>query len=160
MNYACSTCRIEKPVTEFRHRKEGLKKLRSSCLMCERERNRVWSNNNRTKRSAYSRLWRAKNRGRHNWSHRAYANGFKLTLEEYTAKYNYQSGLCAICKTYCSAHGKQCLAIDHNHKTGKVRSLLCRHCNMMIGQASENPKILQAAIEYLAKWNEEQNGKS
>ena len=41
------------------------------------------------------------------------------------------------------------LVIDHNHKTGKVRGLLCGSCNTGIGLLKDSPDVLDAAIEYL-----------
>jgi hypothetical protein len=39
--------------------------------------------------------------------------------------------------------------IDHDHQTGKIRGILCRHCNLALGHAKDDPKILQALIDYL-----------
>jgi hypothetical protein len=41
------------------------------------------------------------------------------------------------------------LVIDHCHKTGKVRGLLCRECNLLLGQAKDSPEILLGAMQYL-----------
>jgi hypothetical protein len=43
------------------------------------------------------------------------------------------------------------LHVDHCHKTGRFRGLLCGNCNTMIGLAGEDPKVLLAAVEYLAR---------
>lgn len=56
-----------------------------------------------------------------------------------------QDGKCAICKS------DKRLVVDHDHKTGKVRALLCGKCNCMLGHASDNPNILLAGIQYLKK---------
>ena len=61
-----------------------------------------------------------------------------------------QSNKCAICRD-----DMQPPYVDHNHSTGTVRKLLCRHCNWLLGQAKENVNILKSAIEYL----ETENGK-
>lgn len=71
---------------------------------------------------------------------------YGITVEEYDAMYISQSGKCAICKTY---RDKWALYVDHNHKTGKVRALLCNNCNSGIGFFSENQDLLRQAIEYL-----------
>jgi len=39
--------------------------------------------------------------------------------------------------------------VDHNHKTNKVRGLLCQRCNMGIGQFRDDPNLMARAVEYL-----------
>ena len=39
--------------------------------------------------------------------------------------------------------------VDHDHKTGKVRGMLCHACNTVIGHADDNVTILNSAIKYL-----------
>ena len=63
-----------------------------------------------------------------------------------------QNNKCAICGK--EETGGMRLALDHNHTTGKVRALLCRNCNKMIGCAKEDISILAKAIEYLKKHNQ------
>lgn len=55
-----------------------------------------------------------------------------------------QDGKCAIC-----GDPSDQLEIDHDHKTGKVRGLLCGSCNRGIGQLRDDPEILQKALEYI-----------
>lgn len=45
------------------------------------------------------------------------------------------------------------LSVDHDHKTGKTRQLLCRKCNLIIGLAKDDCTVLKSAIEYLEKHN-------
>ena len=45
------------------------------------------------------------------------------------------------------------LSVDHCHKTGKIRALLCGQCNTMLGMAQEKKDILQMAIKYLEKYD-------
>lgn len=75
-------------------------------------------------------------------------------IEWRESKEESQNGLCAICgdpeTTLNHRTGlPQKLSVDHNHTTGELRALLCTHCNIMIGQAREDPKILSAALSYL-----------
>jgi hypothetical protein len=63
-----------------------------------------------------------------------------------------QNGGCAICSRPETAviNGKVMeLAVDHDHKTGKVRALLCSTCNTSLGGFQDSPALLQKAIEYL-----------
>lgn len=55
---------------------------------------------------------------------------YGITLEEYNQMFQQQGGCCAICG---NPSIKRMLDIDHNHKTGKVRGLLCSGCNFAVG---------------------------
>lgn len=71
-----------------------------------------------------------------------------ITPDEYARLFNLQGGRCAICgKSYKDE--SQMLAVDHDHKTGKIRGLLCRKCNFAIGLLQENPVFLLKALLYL-----------
>lgn len=46
--------------------------------------------------------------------------------------------------------GKPCeLTIDHDHRTGQVRGVLCHFCNLAVGQAGDDPVVLRALADYL-----------
>ena len=72
---------------------------------------------------------------------------YGISVDDYDEMLARQNGCCAICGS--ELIGGQQTHIDHNHTTGKVRALLCGHCNRMLGQAREDPEILAKAIEYL-----------
>lgn len=80
---------------------------------------------------------------------------FGLTLEFREKMLQDQGGVCAICgKPETEKHQNgtlKNLAIDHDHKTGRVRGLLCAHCNHMLGEVHDDPAILRKAIAYLKK---------
>lgn len=52
--------------------------------------------------------------------------------------------ICAICKTYTDKPN-----LDHCHRTGRIRGILCTRCNTALGKFRDNIELLQAAIEYL-----------
>jgi MinD superfamily P-loop ATPase len=56
---------------------------------------------------------------------------------------------CAICKQPCKTDRE--LAVDHNHKTGQIRDLLCHSCNVVLGLVNENEDILINMIDYLKR---------
>lgn len=94
------------------------------------------------------------NRGRENYLIR----NFGITQEQYDAMELAQNHKCAICgKEETSKDSRQVLreirrlAIDHDHNTGKIRGLLCRRCNTVLGQLEDDPSLFRAAADYLDK---------
>lgn len=71
---------------------------------------------------------------------------YGITPEQRAELFRKQAGRCVICNR--PAWEKD-LDIDHDHKTGKVRGLLCRNCNTGLGMFGDNVEILQNAIEYI-----------
>lgn len=70
---------------------------------------------------------------------------FGMTVDEYEVLLAEQGGVCAICG---SPPKKVRLAVDHDHKTGMVRGLLCGQCNRRLGERVTSAWLL-AAYEYL-----------
>jgi Recombination endonuclease VII len=60
-----------------------------------------------------------------------------------------QGGRCAICRTPEGECPGKRLHLDHDHRTGAVRGMLCGNCNPGLGQFKDDPARLQAAIDYL-----------
>lgn len=80
---------------------------------------------------------------------------YGITLDQYNSMLEQQEHKCEICKspeTAVSRNGYTLrLAIDHNHLTGAIRSLLCFRCNRGIGYFEENPKLIKEILKYLKK---------
>lgn len=79
---------------------------------------------------------------------------YNLSVAEYNQMVKQQNGLCKVCKKPETALDKRTnkiknLAVDHCHKTGKVRGLLCSGCNGGLGLFKDNKDALLAAVEYL-----------
>lgn len=79
---------------------------------------------------------------------------FNLTLKEYNKILTQQNFVCAICKKpedkiHRITKEITRLSVDHCHKTGKIRGLLCRRCNLMLGNALDSTEILKLGVEYL-----------
>lgn len=72
---------------------------------------------------------------------------YGLGLAEYEQMLETQEGKCAICRRPPT---KRQLSVDHEKETGNIRGLLCGQCNSGIGMLRHDPKLLQAAIAYLA----------
>lgn len=76
---------------------------------------------------------------------------YGITLEEYQEMVLRQKGLCAICgRMPVGKHNQAVLHVDHDHETGRVRGLLCSHCNRGLGFFRESADLLRAAVDYLA----------
>lgn len=69
---------------------------------------------------------------------------YNISLVDYKTLVDNQNNTCFICK---ENHNK--LVVDHCHTTGKVRKLLCVHCNFGLGHFRDNPELLRQAAKYL-----------
>ena len=74
-------------------------------------------------------------------------NIYGLTLVEFDKMFEDQGGSCKICGGV-NKNGDR-LSVDHDHKTGKIRGLLCARCNSLLGLACDDTSILLEAIRYL-----------
>lgn len=72
---------------------------------------------------------------------------YGITLSQYAEIYRIQGGKCALCAR--DIHDRA--PLDHNHKTGAVRGILCRTCNIDIGRFDDDPDRLRAAAAYLER---------
>ena len=106
------------------------------CKNCSKARARSYYADNRERESQRSRKSRLKYM-------------YNMTEEDYDAMILKQMGLCAICGK--PPKENSILYVDHCHKTGNVRELLCTHCNSAIGHAHESPEILRRAALYVEK---------
>lgn len=76
---------------------------------------------------------------------------FGITLEDFEKRLIEQRFCCAICGKHQKDHPRN-FDVDHNHKTGYVRGLLCSYCNRTLLRAfRDNKKIAQGLVKYLAK---------
>ncbi len=135
------------------------------CRECINENRLKWYRENKEKVNKYNREWYQENRERRLSQYRAKYDPKKRREE--AAKYRYgisvsklkemtkrQKNLCAICnrKESLKDHrtGKtRNLSIDHCHRSGEVRGLLCGGCNRILGLAKDSIPTLKKAIKYL-----------
>jgi hypothetical protein len=129
----CTKCKSEKPLSSF-YLRSDTGKYRSHCNDCQ---------------SLYCKKRWPLIKQRHLLVSRKYSlkKNYGITLEEYFRLNAAQDGKCKICgkRNVCGRD----LAVDHNHKTGKVRSLLCNRCNVGLENFDESIALLQTAIAYL-----------
>ncbi|GAB3658989.1 hypothetical protein GCM10027589_19860 [Actinocorallia lasiicapitis] len=80
-----------------------------------------------------------KERSARDWLKRSYG----LTPEDVERMVAEQGGLCAICGVRAAEH------VDHDHRTGKVRGMLCFACNVTLGQFNDEAALFLRAVAYL-----------
>lgn len=147
----CFKCKASKSHSEYSYCKDGKDALQSYCKdCCAKTISDYRDNGDRKARAAVrNKAWRKNNPERIKLLElRSRTKKFGINPEAYERMVVSQGGVCAICRTLPNSMG---LAIDHNHKTGKVRGLLCGRCNPGIGMFQDNIELLKSAIEYLEK---------
>ena len=133
MLYTCTQCKIDKPEKDYYTRKDrpnGKGRL-SECKECMK-----------------SRVMGRYNKDPDLVNDKRAAKLYGITLEQVQEMREQSNGICSICNREGKHHHKR-LVIDHDHKTGKVRGLICSSCNSMIGWCGEDTQTLQNLIEYL-----------
>ena len=73
---------------------------------------------------------------------------YGITSDQYRVLLESQGYKCKICGSE-TAKGYGSFHVDHDHKTGRIRGLLCQGCNTSIGKFQDNPKLLRRAADYL-----------
>ncbi len=140
----CPKCVRELPLSYFHRNSKLLSGRTTYCKKCIAHYSRQRYEENPAKCNAIKRRWARAN------PDKVWANHLKrkygISLEAYHALIGLQGNRCAICSDVMAP-----IHVDHNHRTGKVRGLLCRTCNFMLGNCKESPKILRDAVAYLAK---------
>lgn len=109
----------------------------------------------RNKRNQMSSEWRKKNPEKQIESKKRsiLKKKYGLTSEQFDDLLKEHQEVCAICKTKnVRPNNKKGICIDHNHKTGKVRGLLCDKCNRGIGLFGDSKELLEKAIKYIKKY--------
>lgn len=135
----CVKCRETKPLFDFHKRPETKDGRRSECKECFKKASKKrWENLSKEEKQKRNEKLRLK-----------YMYG--LTPEDVQKKVKEQDNKCFICEIEAGYNNKP-LYVDHCHKTGEVRKLLCQHCNSGLGMFKDNPQLLEKAAEYLKKW--------
>lgn len=144
----CSRCKLEKKVEEFSKNKVSKDGFKVWCRRCGAEVNRKYRI---THPEQYRQSYRRRNA---NPVFKKYATAnqrlrlYGMTSEEFDQMFVNQGKKCGICGSLDPQHNKG-WNVDHDHKTGEVRGILCGVCNTSLGGFKDNPNLLQAAIEYL-----------
>lgn len=138
----CAACNSMKPLSEFHlDRRRGVPK--SYCKPCAKQRTMVWRQSKPDyERNRYKRD-RARTRERH------LIRKYGVDLATYRRMLVAQDGRCAICGAPEKEQHHEVFHVDHCHTTGRVRGLLCRGCNHVLGHLKDDPDLLRRAIGYL-----------
>jgi hypothetical protein len=132
----CSICGCNKPLFDFYKRPETKDGYRTDCKECFSKRSKKkWKNKTDAERKQINK----KNRLKHFYG---------LSIEEYNKMCEAQNNKCFICGEEAFYNDKP-LYIDHCHATGKIRKLLCQHCNSGLGMFKDSPELLLKAAEYV-----------
>jgi len=162
----CTRCKKTRVLSKFTKQKECKDGVRSICKHCDKEWRANYYLNNKEKIKKSVSQWQKENRvlvyarkksyyKKHPIKRKQYQRlcnlkyKFGMTVNDYNKILKNQNYTCAICHKKESK--QKHLSVDHNHKTGKVRGLLCSNCNNTLGLLYEDIKILKSMITYLRK---------
>lgn len=153
----CTHCLEIKEVSEFSKDKYKSTGRRSRCKECNKiDHKRRYENDQEGQRNR-SKEYKQKLRNefpeklKESQRKSALKKNYNMTLEEYNLKLKEQNGVCAICKT---PPNKKQLAVDHCHKTGKNRKLLCANCNTALGLLYDDLNIITSLKNYIIEHQE------
>jgi len=99
-----------------------------------------------TRKYDINKVWKKKNKEKIRFDNLRYTYG--ITEEEYNSLFTTQQGRCKICGRHQSELESK-LCVDHNHKTGQIRGLLCKKCNWALGLLNEDIQIINSMLEYI-----------
>ncbi len=132
--------------------KEKIKATSVQWAKANPEKIRAKSRAYKQKATDNSRRWRKENPERHkqNRTKQLLKSRYNWTPQQFEIEFEKQHRCCAICKATKpgTTHNWH---VDHDHKTGVVRGILCHHCNTLLGYAKDNCTTLLAAVEYLER---------
>jgi|ERR1035437_2512659 hypothetical protein len=138
----CTKCGKKKALGAFYTNNKAKDKLTYRCKGCKSIYNKTflkkYLSNPKTK-TLYKKLKR-------NWELKSL---YGITLKDYNILLKKQNNKCAICPTKYTKN--KILCVDHNHKTGKVRGLLCHDCNKGLGLFKDRLQITRKVVLYLEK---------
>ena len=142
----CANCEQEKDESEF-YKTVGRKYSSSYCKPCQRKRFKNTPEKNKT----YHQNWKAEHPASYQlyklrMMYRKYEG---MELETFVEMACAQDNKCAICGGSPEDRHRDKLCVDHCHKTGRVRKLLCSTCNNGLGCFKDNEELLMKACNYL-----------
>lgn len=150
----CYVCKQDKELEHFAHanNSKGQDNRAAYCLVCSA------TLSEREKSAIVTKLWRIRNREQYVRTHENYSlsKSYVISIEKYEEMLREQNNVCAVCglppESVTTKTGEvRKLCVDHDHKTGAVRSLLCQNCNIVLGHIEANPERVHLLCEYLKR---------
>ncbi len=142
----CTACKETKKVEEFcknRTRSDGYSNM---CRQCSRDYNKQYYVKNEKHLKEKFKIYNANNKDK--IKNRDLKRKYGLSIADINSKLIEQDFKCLIGGEKIDSRTAK---VDHCHKTGKVRGLLCSNCNVALGLLKDSPKALREAIKYLTK---------
>lgn len=131
----CKDCKKLKAVTEFHVNRATSDGRHYYCKSCQNDRGGKWRKANPEK---------AREAVRQSYKRNRLSQVYGIDRTEYEAMLEKQKGKCPICTKRLRRP-----SIDHCHITGKVRGVLCRHCNSSLSVFEKDPSAVDRLISYL-----------
>lgn len=149
----CTNCKKSYDSNNFYKQKSLKDGLTTQCKLCFSIRSKEYRN----RKPEILQNWRIKNKEKFREYNTFYKlqNKFNLSKEDYHKMLEKQNYVCKICKNI-QIKSKAVLCVDHDHKTGKIRGLLCDLCNKGLGFFKDDCNLLKNAVEYII--NNQTNG--
>jgi len=141
----CAKCYRYKPLSKFHKDKSKSDGFRKECVDCRSKTSKEYYNRPERKEVVSKYIEQHREARRRNTLKYMYG----LTTENYEQLYLKLNGKCAICGKPEQRKSSSHLCVDHCHKTGKIRGLLCHKCNSGIGKLNDDVELLKKAISYL-----------
>lgn len=136
----CTKCGETKPLSEFWKDRSKRHGYSARCKPCKASAHSQYRKLNDYDKRRY---WKDPQAERERHLVRKYG----VTQVDYDTMFSAQQGRCAICQK----EQPKSFDVDHDHRTGRVRGLLCTNCNLMIGHAGDDPARLHEAARYLER---------
>ncbi len=147
----CPKCAQTKSLSEF-YRVAGRRGggYAGTCKVCSKVTTMVSAQKRRERDPDHFARWQRERRRivPEAYRRRELKRRFGISPEEYAAILKQQGGVCAICAGSPKGRWKR-FVVDHDHRTGKIRALLCAWCNTALGLAQDSPTLLRRMAAYL-----------
>lgn len=150
----CKKCNENKDLNEFYVKNKSTGCRFTECKECRSNYHKSYYRNNLENFKEYYKKLDITDKRKAQIRNNHLNHKYGISLDDYENMFRLQGGLCKICQIPQSEL-KQNFAVDHCHKTGKIRGLLCKPCNQALGNFKDSVNLLESAINYLKITNNE-----